>query len=179
MFSFLILVLFFRLTTGAQTDDTDILFCEECEYPAEDLYELGEPMAKIHSVGRNGICCNFCDETFETIDSVMKHTKKTHTDKVKQCILFSEGKCGFGDALCWFLHEVDGIISLQEATTFKCKHCDKVFQTRLGFMNHRKDEHSENVPACRNFLNQACVYGSSRCWFTHSKSEKENGNIND
>ena len=136
--------MFFRLTTGAQTDDTDILFCEECEYPAEDLYELGEHMGEIHSGGRNGICCNFSDETFENIDSVMKHQKKTHTEKVKQCILFSEGKSEFGDELCCFLHDEDGSISLHEASQIKCKHCDKAFQTRSSFMNHRKEEHSEN-----------------------------------
>ena len=132
-------------------------------------------MGEIHSGGRKGIYCNFCDETFENIDSVMKHQKKTHTEKVKQCILFSEGKCEFGDALCWFLHEEDGSISLHEATQIKCKHCDKAFQTRSSFMNHRKEEHSENVTPCRNFLNQACVYGSSRCWFRHSEPEIEKG----
>jgi hypothetical protein len=32
-------------TTGAQTDDTDILFCDkyDCEYPAKYLYDLGKP----------------------------------------------------------------------------------------------------------------------------------------
>ena len=95
------------------------MFCEECEYPAEDLYELGEPMGEIHSGGRNGICCNFSDETFENIDSVMKHQKKTHTEKVKQCILFSEGKSEFGDELCCFLHDEDGSISLHEASQIK------------------------------------------------------------
>ena len=27
--------------TGTQTDDEDLLFCEECEFPAETLYKLG------------------------------------------------------------------------------------------------------------------------------------------
>jgi hypothetical protein len=28
--------------TGSQNEDADILFCQECEYPADDLYSLGE-----------------------------------------------------------------------------------------------------------------------------------------
>ena len=30
------------VNAGCQTDDGDLLLCEECEYPAETLYELGE-----------------------------------------------------------------------------------------------------------------------------------------
>ena len=29
---------------GVQTEDTERLWCIECEYPAEDLYDLGEHM---------------------------------------------------------------------------------------------------------------------------------------
>ena len=45
-------------------------------------------------------------------------------------------------------------------------------------MKHRKSEHSESVPACKNVLNGACGYGQSKCWFTHNDSEIENQNLN-
>ena len=141
---------------GVQHDTTDIMFCHECEYPADDMYDLGGHMVEFHSEGvvSNEINCHFCDETFSTMDSVMKHRKQAHKDKVKQCIFFVEGKCEYGDTLCWFIHKIDR--QIQEATELKCKHCEKTFKTRSTFMKHRKSEHSESVPACKNVLNGAC-----------------------
>ena len=34
---------------GTQTEDEDLLFCEECEFPAETLYELGEHTGEFHT----------------------------------------------------------------------------------------------------------------------------------
>ena len=66
-------------------------------------------MVEFHSdgVGSSGINCHFCDEAFETKDSVMKHRKQVHKDKAKQCIFFVEGKCEYGDILCWLIHNID------------------------------------------------------------------------
>ena len=125
---------------GVQSDTTDIMFCHECEYPAEDIYELGEHMHEFHSegAGKSEINCHFCDETFDTKDCVMKHRKQVHKDKVKQCIFFIEGKCVYGDTLCWFIHKIDSQNPFQEATELKCKNCEKTFKTRSNFMNHKK-----------------------------------------
>ena len=35
--------------TGSQTEDEDILFCQECDYPADNLYSLGEHVGEFHS----------------------------------------------------------------------------------------------------------------------------------
>ena len=47
-------------------------------------------------------------------------------------------------------------------------------------MKHRKHQHSEHVPTCKNIINGDCVYGFS-CWFRHSETENEmeigNGNF--
>ena len=105
------------------------MFCQECEYPADDMFDLGGHMVEFHSeeVVKSGIICHFCDETFDTMDSAMKHRKQVHKDKVNHCIFFMEGKCEYGDALCWFIHEVDSYIPFQDATELKCKKCDKLF----------------------------------------------------
>ena len=49
-------------------------------------------------------------------------------------------------------------------------------------MKHRKTNHEENVPACKNEKNGTCKYGNQRCWFKHSKNEdihenEENRNL--
>ena len=45
-------------------------------------------------------------------------------------------------------------------------------------MNHRKHNHSENVPTCRNFSNGSCEYEHGSCWFKHSDTVFENTNVN-
>ena len=36
-------------SVGVQIEDTERLWCIECEYPAEDLYDLGEHMYEVHA----------------------------------------------------------------------------------------------------------------------------------
>ena len=74
-------------------------------------------------------------------------------------IFIVEGKCDYGDTLWWFIHKIDSQIPFQDATEVKWKHCEKKFKTMSTFMKHRKSEHSESVPACKNALNGACGYG--------------------
>ena len=45
-----------------QTEDADILFCEECEFPAETLYELGEHVGEFH-IGLR-IPCSSCPDIY-------------------------------------------------------------------------------------------------------------------
>ena len=155
-----------RTTTGEL-----ILFCAECEFPADDLYDLGEHMYEYHTEGEKGkITCHFCDEKFETKDSVMRHRKSVHKDKVKQCIYFSSGKCNYGDDLCWFNHHKSVKSPLDEDIDIECRYCEKSFVIRSEFMYHRMKYHSERVPLCRNFLSGKCEFSS--CWFKHTENEE-------
>ena len=155
-----------------------LLFCNECEFPADDLYYLGQHMYEDHTEGtENKIVCHYCDETFETKDDVMKHRKKTHKEKVKECIYFTAGKCHYGDELCWFIHSKTNKKQLDEDLEIKCKHCDKTFKLRSEFMQHRKRYHSEFVPVCNNFLNGNCEYLT--CWFKHNEDEEFSKEKND
>ena len=48
-----------------------IMFCNECEYPAEDIYDLGEHMFEIHSSRYDGegeacFACDICDDRLIT-----------------------------------------------------------------------------------------------------------------
>ena len=156
-----------RTTTGEL-----ILFCNECEFPADDLYDLGQHMYEYHSEdeGNGKIACHFCDETFETKDSIMKHRKQAHKEKVKQCIYFSAGNCNFDNDSCWFDHSKTGKSLLNDDSEIKCKHCGKRFQLRSEFMQHRKKHHTEFVPMCTNFQSGNCEY--SLCWFKHNENEE-------
>ena len=38
-------------------------------------------------------------------------------------------------------------------------------------MNHRKKEHAQFVPECREYMNGACRYEKNGCWFRHCDVE--------
>ena len=75
-------------------------------------------------------------ESFDTKDSVMKHRKLSHIEKVKQCLFYSEGKCDYGEQLCWFKPGKSS--DKQETTKLNCTICNTDFKLRSDFMNHRK-----------------------------------------
>ena len=90
-----------------QTDEPDIMRCNECEYPAEDLYDFGEHMYDCHALsGSNeeSISCNYCDDKFKARAEIMKHMKEKHNEKVSICRYFSAGNCMFGSKKCWYKH---------------------------------------------------------------------------
>ena len=66
-----------NLVHGAsQTEDSDLLLCDECEFPAETLYELGEHVGDFHTGLR--IPCNFCAYIYVTKKELEKHEEEVH-----------------------------------------------------------------------------------------------------
>ena len=73
-----------------KTDTGDIImFCNECEYPAEDIYDLGEHMYEIHTSRYDGevdaevdacFVCDICDDRFITNLELTRHAEKHHRD---------------------------------------------------------------------------------------------------
>ena len=100
----------------------------------------------------------------------MKHRKKAHKEKVRQCIYFSVGNCIYDDDSCWFNHSKSGKSLLNDDSVINCKHCGKRFKLRSDFMQHRKKYHTELVPMCTNFQSGHCEYSS--CWFKHYENEE-------
>ena len=165
-------------SASVQTEDMEALYCIECEYPAEDLFDLGEHMYEIHAEETEEYqeSCYYCSQVFKTKNDVMLHSKRTHKEKVKPCQHFLNGHCDYSDMDCWFSHtkSVDVVNK-----NFKCNYCEENFNVQTDFMVHKKKHHAENVPKCREELN--CNYGDKKCWFVHTlpENEKRNGNDND
>jgi hypothetical protein len=131
-------------TVSAQTEDLERMWCIECEYPAEDLYDLGEHMYEIHAEENSDytISCYYCGNNLKSKDNLMVHRKKDHVEKVRLCKFFAKGHCErAGD--CWFRHDKT------TEKEFKCSVCDKIFEARYDFMHHRRNEHPEIVPECK------------------------------
>ena len=156
------------------TVQTEIIRCEECEFPAEDINDLVYHMHEFHPLERESdIRCHYCGENFETKRDLMIHRKNAHIEKVKLCSYFAEGKCIFGDE-CWYNHSKTE--SNYDKTEYKCKVCDKMFLNRHDFMHHRKKQHAQNVPLCKNALKGTCHFGVKNCWFNHNENESMNEN---
>ena len=123
------------------TDSGDILmFCNECEYPAEDIYDLGEHMYEIHSSryeGEGEVCfvCDICNDRFVTNLELSGHAEKHH----------------------------------REAGSIKCKFCDECHQSKTELMRHNKQVHISTVSTCWNYSLGTCVFGDQACWFKHSE----------
>ena len=100
----------------------------------------------------------------------MKHKKTMHMEKVSICWRFVSGTCIFGDQNCWFSHSKSS--NDLEAENFKCSSCEKEFRSLPDCLRHRKQDHNQLVPPCRNETNGSCKFGDKRCWFKHNKTEK-------
>ena len=66
-----------------------------------------------------------------------------------------------------------GLVSLEtKIANFKCTSCEKEFRSLPDCLRHRKQDHNQLVPPCRNETNGSCKFGNKRCWFKHNKPEK-------
>ena len=156
-------------SVGVQTEDTERLWCIECEYPAEDLYDLGEHMYEVHA-GDNieySETCHYCESMFKTQSELMAHSKRAHPERVKPCRNYSRGNCDYGDSECWFSHDMNSQIPSRD---YKCNICKKVFILKSDLMFHKKKEHVETVPLCNKMEN--CHFTDSKCWFIHCGKSK-------
>ena len=156
---------------GVQTEDTERLWCIECEYPAEDLYDLGEHMYEVHAEDNSEYTesCHYCGNCFKTRGDLMTHNKKTHSEKIQLCRNNLEGKCDFVESDCWFSHDVKAQKSSQ---LYTCNICKKTFKLRSDSMYHRKQEHKEIVPQCKN--KESCKFDNAKCWYLHNEQNEKN-----
>ena len=138
---------------GSQTDDADLLFCEECEYPAETLYELGEHVGEFHSGHR--IPCDFCDNVYLTKKELKDHEVEEHATFISEDTNIEEGKRS----------------RVQRHNEMsQCKFCDKRFQNKKDLMRHNKEKHVETLSSCWNFEAGTCDF-KDNCWFKHDEIE--------
>ena len=146
------------------------MFCLEYEYPAEDIFDLGEHMYEIHAEDTEEYneSCYYCTQVFKTKSDVMLHSKRAHKEKVKPCQNYLNGHCDYSDIECWFNH----IKSVDNGKrNFKCNYCEENFNLQNDFMVHKKNHHTENVPKCREEFN--CLYGDKKCWFLHTPENEK------
>ena len=102
-----------------------------------------------------------------------------HSEKVSICWKFATETCYYGDQNCWFSHTKSN--DDLESVNYKCSQCEKVFKCQSELLRHKKQEHTDHVPLCKNSKKGTCRFGNLKCWFIHERSEverKENSDLN-
>ena len=161
-----------HVDVDVQTDDSET--CLECEFPANDIWELGEHIYEFHTLKDHGdFACTFCYEKFGRKRDLMVHRKKDHEEKVVICTEYTTGTCTYNREECWWRHEKNN-----NEDGYSCADCDKTFKNRGDLMKHRKNAHIESVSTCRHALNGRCHFSSKDCWFIH-EDERMGKNINE
>ena len=72
-----------KTSVGVQTIlfEEDMIRCKECEYPADDIYDLGEHVYEFHGEHeKNSLECHYCDEKFQSKRDLMIHRKEAHIE---------------------------------------------------------------------------------------------------
>ena len=77
-----------KVHADVQTDDSQT--CIECEFPANDIWELGEHIYQFHTLKDHGdFACTFCYEKFGRKRDLIVHRKKDPEEKVMICTEFT------------------------------------------------------------------------------------------
>ena len=135
-------------------------YCNKCDYHAEDGYDLDGHFWSEHDDDDeyDSKSCNFCDKKSPALKDLMIHKKQKHIEKVSFCWNFPTNTCIHGDEKCWFVHEPEP--EPKAFDDFDCNLCDKEFKLQSEFLKHRKMNHEDKVPACKNFKAGNCVFGN-------------------
>ena len=141
---------------------TEMITCEECESPAEDIYDLVDHMHREHPLENYQFDwrCEHYEKGFHEQKRLLLHIQYEHNETNKVCRHFLEGNCFFGNE-CWYSHEKD-----REIKQIKCMFCDCSFESKSALMSHRKKAHPSRVKQCRNNENGMCQHGPN-CWYNH------------
>ena len=155
--------------------------CKLCIYVASCVEELDWHFGDAHdddddetkeSEVNSQFTCNICGRINRSKGELMIHRKNNHSQTVKTCKYFIEGKCQIPEDDCCFKHTVGVSSSQRSLHEFKCGFCGKSFNIKNDFMKHRRKDHPEIVTSCRD--SSSCRFGPSRCWFIHDNSEENN-----
>ena len=74
---------------------TEIIRCEECELPAEDMHDLVDHMHGAHPLENDGIKCHDCWKEFQVQSDLVMHIQNEHNNEAKLCTHFIERRCFF------------------------------------------------------------------------------------
>ena len=132
--------------------------------------------------------CSVCDRWCRSDKELNRHMKIYHCKRVKFCSFdckscdedVVEGKNPpVGTVQDMDIDESASKTNPQKGkkSRVECNFCDQTFKSRNQLMIHKKQEHTEKVSVCWNFLHGNCRFGDSSCWFRHTRSFRSLQNL--
>ena len=165
-----------ELNCHDQKDHTSNYDCDQCDHQVTSEALLSKHIQLKHIIQSNeckGVGSQKCGKNFQSYNDLMDHRRDEHNLGNKVCRYFKNGTCYFMDSDkgdCWYLHKIVETNSNEAKNGFECKSCDKTFKTRSEVMNHRKEQHEDEVPLC-NEIKEGKRCTRHRCWFSHKNPE--------
>ena len=154
--------------------------CRVCLHVATCEEELNWHMDDVHDLQTDmyfetDFPCETCGKWCRSEADLNYHNKKHEfvqnvpSDEMKTCPYFMDGYCAFDSKECWFDHPELSQASLvpRALKSVKCRFCEKTFETKSEFMEHRKLEHPEKITACKKEMDGSCRFGMEKCWYAH------------
>ena len=156
--------------------------CEECNFEGETERELRWHLGKYH-----GWPGDVNSDGMEDMDV------SSSSQGVRYCVICDYEAEDMYDleAHTWSEHEEVSIVD-HTRRTFKviekveepsvhqnvlsCEFCESNFESLGDLMKHKKDQHTEKVNICWNYVSSNCEFGDDRCWFLHTNETKEKFN---
>ena len=153
-------------------DHTNNYDCVKCDHQSSSESLLNKHIEIKHSNNQReckGVGSRQCGKNFKSYNDLMDHRRDDHNSGNKMCRYFKEGSCHFINSdkeKCWYLHKDTIDLSNDTKYDFDCKSCEKNFTSKNEVMNHRKDDHEDEVPPCKDFVaGKKC--SRNRCWYSH------------
>ena len=155
---------------------TDKLFlCNDCDFQATSGLILKKHMEQMHHQpselvqhGEIGplLKCRDCENEFTCKPDLMDHRRDIHPELRRTCRYKREGNCRYPDAVCWYSHDKkQDMPATNPEGRHKCITCENKFSSKSQMMRHRKIEHPEIVPKCKD--GDRCTFPLDECRFIH------------
>ena len=162
--------------TQTESHDALVLKCNECNFEATSEKEIGWHMGRNHgwpndqnmedmdetSSSQGARYCVICDYQAEDMYDLEAH----HWSEHEEVSLVDHTRRTF-----------EGNAKVEEPSVHQivlsCEVCESKFK-RLGeLMKHKKDQHTEKVNICWNYVSNNCEFGDERCWFLHTNETEQ------
>ena len=148
--------------------------CRECDFQTTNNILLNKHFSLKHRAKEGKleeeIKCRNCGEIFAQRWKLMTHRKQKHSNTVALCKNNLLKKCIFSAELCWWNHNKSKDENIER---IECFICNDTFETKTKMMVHRKNNHTNFVGKCNNFLQNNCKFEDQFCWFLHDEATME------
>ena len=148
--------------------------CNECDHQTTDSFKLKKHTDLAHNQFQGledkniSFYCVSCGQGFQEKSSLVKHRLDAHGKSKTKCRFKADKTCRNGannGEQCLYDHSDN--VQQENTTGLECNICKESFQYKSQFLKHRKSEHPETVPLCKNIKEgKKCNFGE-QCGFDH------------